>query len=483
MKHEKTEIQLNMESHVSVAALIALLRGDFADAIRECYVGISDASISERLRDTLVLLKGCAHAMQSDLENAEEDFSTWIRHNESDSSLGYNFRADIYERVGEWENALADLNQAILRTASDSPEAAAFLFRRATVWAELGERDASIRDYQTVVDVNPEHPTAVIHLILLKQGSAAALETAALLREKERDISIRVSEPEPTLDTALDRLVASDLEGALEICEWLSENRPDEINTVFVRGLAKDFRGRRFSEAGNTAEAENDYQAAIHDYSNLLDNHSEDSHFTTLAADRRGQLRLAIGSQAAIAGAIEDFSHVITQDPANPLVYLHRGQSYLARYDFEEANQDFNRVFNCNPDNTLMSLAYELNGTIALLNARHADAVQLFKKARNYAEGSPTEMHPMLFQAAGEYLQAHYETASALLIEIESRVSTLQGRARYEFERKLRLLQTELRPKIEAPEVPEDRGKAKCDAILNWLYEFFSPNEPMAGFA
>lgn len=486
MKHEK-------DVPVSATALFALLRGDLPNAIRDCDVGMSEANISSQLRGSLVLMRGCTYAMQRDFENAKQDFSTWIARDESDSSLGYNLRADIYENLGDWENALADLNQAILRTESHSSEAAALLFRRATIWAELGEPDMAIKDYEAVANLNPEHPTAVLHLLLLVEGSASALETAALLREKERDVSVGVSEPEPTLDTALDQLVAGDLEGALEICEWLSENRPDEVNTVFVSGLAKDLQGRRFSEAGNTAEAENDYHAAIRDYADFLDNpSSEDSEFRTLASDRRGQLQLAIAQEAIgdrrrqlLAGAIADFSHVIARDPQNPLVYLHRGQSYLARYDYEEASQDFNRVFDCNPDPDIMSLAYELNGTVFLLNLHHAEAVELFKEARDYAEDSPTEKRLMLSQAVGEYLQKNYETALALLREIESSgvPTTLQGRARYAFERKLELLEKKLR-EVEGPgDRFPSRFKAECDAILKRLNELFSPKEPVMGLA
>ena len=489
MKHEQIEAErfaetgqsLDIDSHGGVSALVALLGGSFRDAVRECKLVISDANTSPELRAALVFIKGCAHAMQGEFEDSEHDFSGWITRDESDSSLGYKFRADTYEHLGDWENALADLNQAILRTQASSLEALELHFHRAAIWSELGELDAAIQDYETVVGLNPQHPTAVLHLLLLKQGSGSALEIAALLREKEREMSGPVSEPEPTLETALDRLVAADLEGALEMCEWLSENRPEEVNTVFVKGLAKDLRGRRFSEAGDAAAAENDYRAAIRDYSVLLDNHS-DSHFTTLTADRRGQLRLAIGSQESLAGAIADFSHVIDRDAQNVLAYIHRGQSYLARYDYEEANADFNRVFDFNPENSLASLAYELNGTVALLNSRHADAVGLFEVARDYCEDPATEIHLKLFQAAGEYLQTHYEAALALLREIEGGMSVLQGQERYAFEQKLALLQTHLRPEMEASKVPEEgflvRVKAECDTRLKHLYDLFSPETP-----
>lgn len=479
MQHENTEAQhLNMDVHVGVSALAAFLNGDFQNAIRDCEIGISDASTASQLRDALVLMKGCAHAMQSDFQNAEHHLSAWLAHTEGDVALGYEFRADIYAGTGDWNRALEDLDHAV----DCSPETPLLHFQRGAVQAELGQLEAAIQDYETGLRLNPEHPTALLHLMLLKQGSTSALEIAALLRQKEREVSDPVAQPEPTLQTALDRLVASDIQGTLEICEWLNANRPEEVNTVFVSGLAKDLRGRRFSEDGNTASAKQDYLSAIEDFSILLDNHP-DSHFATLAFERRAMIRLAIGTQEAITEAIEDFSHVITRDPENPIVYFNRGQSFLARYDYEKANQDFNRVFDFNPDNTLASLACEYNGTVALLNARPADAVELFNEARNYCESLQTEMRLMLFQAAGEYLQAHYEQALLLLSEIESRISILQGRERYEFDRKLEILQTELRPKIETSKVPEDRFlarvKADCDAILKRLYDLFLPETPV----
>ena len=157
----------------------------------------------------------------------------------------------------------------------------------------------------------------------------------------------------PTLKTALDKLIEGNIEAALNICHFLTQYRPEEMNTLFVRGLATDIRGRNSANIGNYPEAEKDYATAIEDYTRLLDEHP-DSYFSTLAVDRRGQLQLAL---RLLKGAITDFSRVINQEPRNSLAYFHRGQAHFERYNFESAISDLDDAIRLDPD---LSDSYEI---------------------------------------------------------------------------------------------------------------------------
>ncbi len=491
MKHHRTTYSdkvgelwqaIDPEMKSSARALMAFFGGDFRDTIRECEVGISGTDTESR--NALVFTKGWAHLMVGEFEVAARDFSTWIgreaERDETPTSLGHQFRAECYERLGQWKPALSDLDTAIARAddVSDLPD---LHYRRAGVRAELGVLDAAIEDYDTVLHLNPQHPMAPLHRYFLKQPVPDALEFAASLRLSERAAeNLPAPPPQPTLNTALDKLVDGNLEAAINICNWLLEYQPEEKNTVFVIGLAKDLRGRRFGKKYNYLEADKDYNAAIEDYSVLLDQHP-DSHFSTLAAARRGQLLLTLGSagdRECLTGAIADFSMVIDRKPTDASAYLHRGRAYLARYDYEEAVSDFNQVIDLDPEN---SVPYELNGIVALLHLKgkpdYEFAVGTFREARKYCvEDSPTEMRLMLFESAAEYVYKRYDQALVLLREVEARVESLRGWDWHEFQRKLMLLRNHLDPKIEDAEVIEasERVKADCHDAIKVIYDAFA---------
>ena len=290
----------------------------------------------------------------------------------------------------------------------------------------------------------------------------------------------------PTLKTALEKLVEGNIEAALNVCHWISDYRPEEGNTVFVLALAHDFRGRRFGKLGHYGAAEKAYEIAIHHFTRFLDQHP-DSHFSTLAADRRGQLRLALGFPDAIAGAIKDFSQVIDQEPTNTLAYLNRGQAYFQRYDFDAAISDLDRSISLDEK---QSAPYELKGEIALLHseeeAGHRLAVHQFRKARAYCENLPTEMRLQLFEAAAEYLDERYDEAKALLREIETHMEKLRGWDWHEFRQKVDILQSRLEMNalevIEAP-TPDivARREAKSDVLMIFrkIRDFFCASPPL----
>ena len=278
----------------------------------------------------------------------------------------------------------------------------------------------------------------------------------------------------PNIQNALEQLVVGNIESALNICDFLEEFCPEVNDTEFVRGLSTDLRGRRYGKIGLYPAAETEYEAAIDHFTRFLIKHPNNSHFSTLAANRRGQLRLALND---LPGAIMDFSTVIEREPKNALAYFHRGRAYFEQYDFPSAVSDLD--ISIRLDEKRRSEPYELKGVMALLYRKYPSARNYFKQARQYCDSRPEKMRYMLFEAAGEYLNDNYSAAEVLLRNVEGMADLLRGWEWHEIQQKIKILKDHLAPKIEAPEITAVRDmerqqlKTTCDAILKRIFEFF----------
>ena len=458
-----------------LTAMARFLAGDLRGTIHECTECIFNPDTSREAEYAAFFLRGWSHYLSGDPQNGIYDLSIWLdrekQGDEGNVASGYKLRAACYESLGDWEHALDDLDAALDQIGETAPEAAEILYRRATIRSELQMLPAAISDYQKVIIADPTHDRAAEHLALLKRN---AVEEAAALRATERPRSRRAPQvPVLTAQDALDKLAENDIESAIEICEDILENRPEAPDIHFAMGFSKDLRGRNFRKRGDTDAAEQDYLHAIESYSRLL---TEEFHspFSTLAFDRRGQLRLALGKGESLLGAIADFSTVIERENDNLLAYIHRGKAYMNLTDYKAAVADFNHVIELDATN---SLARELNGTVAFLVDDTQNAKQLFEEARLHCDDSFGEVRIDLMRGAVAYLGNASETAIALLETVENRIKEIPPWELGEMQRKMQLLERKLfpesRPVIEV-EAPETDRTDTFDAIWRRIREWIS---------
>ena len=442
-------------------AMARFLAGDLRETIHECTECIFNPETSLKTEYAAFFLRGWSHYLVGDPQNGIYDLSIWLDREKQDDegnvASGYKLRAACYESLGDWEHALDDLDAALDQIGETAPEAVEILYRRATVQSELQRLPAAISDYQAVINADPAHHRATEHLALLRRN---AVEEAAALRATERPRRRRTPQiPVLTSQDALDKLAENDIESAIGICEDILENRPEAPDIHFAMGFSKDLRGRNFRKRGDTAAAKQDYLHAIESYSRLL---AEDFHspFATLAFDRRGQLRLATGTEESLDGAIDDFSTVIERENDNLLAYLHRGKAYLALTDYKAAVDDFDSVLKLDPTN---SLAHELKGTVALLNFNTEVAKGLLGEARLHCDIRHEEVRIDLFRGAVAYLAGDDETALDLLKTVEDRIEEIPPWELGEMQRKMQLLEKALfrvRPVIEVEEARHRGSKS-----------------------
>lgn len=266
-----------------------------------------------------------------------------------------------------------------------------------------------------------------------------------------------------------------------------------------VDALENERKGRNSSKMGDAKAAELGYLQAIESYSAVYDQYPADSRLATHAIDRRGQLRLEIGSEASLTDAIEDFSTVIAQNNADAQAYLHRGMAYFGLGLYTDAVLDCHRVLENDNEN---ALAHQLNGTIALLDVALSEdrgavsrARAAFKAAFDYSldpQGTGG-IDIMLMQAVTEYITENYEKALTFLRKVEPLVATLQNLQNYEWvalQQKLTLLRELLPPEVVPVEVDErvasnqehERGqeteKKECDTLWKPILAAIFPETP-----
>jgi tetratricopeptide (TPR) repeat protein len=95
----------------------------------------------------LVLIK------KHDYRNATADFTKAAPHDPSNASSALNNRANAYELIGEYDQALEDYGRAIKL----NPKNAVASFNRAGLYYTKAEYEDAIKDYDRAIDVKPDY--------------------------------------------------------------------------------------------------------------------------------------------------------------------------------------------------------------------------------------------------------------------------------------------------------------------------------------
>ena len=182
--------------------------GDTTEVLRECNEILK---VQEPLNPGTYLIRGLAHSLQENEnadQNAVSDFSRFIELTEG-NPLGFQYRARAYEKIGQFDDALNDLNQAIDYYSKENQQENDLL-------VELIER-------RTVVE--------------FKQASAHSDTT-----------DTETLKPEDMLAEAFEDLAEGNIEQAIATSENLCQQNNRNINAVFLRAIGKDLRGRQFAK-------------------------------------------------------------------------------------------------------------------------------------------------------------------------------------------------------------------------------------------
>ena len=114
--------------------------------------------------------RGDAYIWKGNYDRAIADLNEAIRLNPKSSSA-YNSRAVGYKAKGDYDRAVADLNEVIRL----KPKTADYFFNRGVVYGAKGDNDRAIADYNETIRLNPKFAMAFYNRGLVKQkkGDAA----------------------------------------------------------------------------------------------------------------------------------------------------------------------------------------------------------------------------------------------------------------------------------------------------------------------
>ena len=400
--------------------------GDTAEVLRECNE-ILAADKEQAADKAIFFLRGLAHALRDENDDAVDNFTRFINKIETDNTtdnteetehknaLGFahRFRAQAYERLADDELALQDLYTAIACYDETNPD-------HKDVIADLRQRIQSV------------------NLKIVNDAIAA----------------------QPTIADAFDELANGNLEAVLDIsetfCQAEAQEDEDYVKALFLRGLARDLIGRRSTKADEAASmaAKGDFQKAILDYSGVIEYADPEFHFLITAHARRAQLYISLGEASA---AEDDLSIVLEREPQNHRARLHKGIASMQQRYYNNAITDCEWVLANEPNN---ARALDLLGQAALFVFQYDIALDSFQKARQHAQDRPTILRLKLFEALTHSIKKNHTDALALMQDIQPQLMDLPDNELRELQPKFDLLQGQL-PLPPEPASPEEEEEEK----------------------
>ncbi len=261
-------------------------------------------------------------------------------------------------------------------------ELAPIYFYRGVEWAQAGEADKAIADFERSADIDPTSPH-VFHA--LAEGYRARGDHAAAIRAYTEAIELDEEEPNSFFYRASAHMEAGDFGAAIADFSTAIRLDPEEAEFYNARAIASAAAG--------------DHDLAIDDYGFAIERSSE----FALAYANRADSRLALGD---VAGAIDDYGSALDLAPDDAVTLYKRAAALRDSGDHAAALADFSRLVELVPEEP--DAWYERGLTRALqhdLDGAIADFSQAMEREPSLAR---------LFQARGMARQAGSDLEGAI---------------------------------------------------------------------
>ena len=224
---------------------------------------------------------------------------------QSNSVETYRMRAQVSIRLGNYERAIREVNQALRLKPND---ARSYLLRGFSK-AKLGRYDSAIADYDRSIFLNPNDAKAYVNRGIakhkLRQYFAAVFDFDEAIRQDPNDAKAYVNRGRAKV--GLERYFAA----ILDFDEAIRQD-PNDAKAYVNRGIAK-YKLRQ-------------YFAAVFDFDEAIRQEPNDA----IAYVNRGRAKVELERYFA---AILDFDEAIRLDPNDARFYLARGLTrHLLRY-------------------------------------------------------------------------------------------------------------------------------------------------------
>ena len=120
------------------------------------------------------VLRGRVLLKSGDEKGALKEYARAIKMNESDL-LAYFERAEIYEKQGKYDLALADCTLLVLK----KPEAPGWHYRRAEIYYRMGDKESATKGFEKALELSPEFPRSAYRLGKIYENYFEEKETAS----------------------------------------------------------------------------------------------------------------------------------------------------------------------------------------------------------------------------------------------------------------------------------------------------------------
>lgn len=235
-------------------------------------------------------------------QKAIEDFTTALRLDPKSTSA-YSYRAEIYERSGQLENALNDYS-AIIKLAPNDEDA--YYKRGSVYYYNLKQPEKAIPDFSTCISLDPYNAEAY---------SSRALAYA--------DLGM--------------------IEKAFEGFSTAMKLDPEEDGPYIHRATL-------YGKLGKEAEAQEDWRTA-----EALRSHKGAEYYSAALAHNPQNIGArylrakAFLRSAQYRSALDDLSQIIRIDPSATQAYYLRGQAWAKLKNFDKAVEDYSIAINQDP--------------------------------------------------------------------------------------------------------------------------------------
>ncbi|MEM7375266.1 MAG: tetratricopeptide repeat protein [Bacteroidota bacterium] len=270
-----------------------------------------------------LLFRGDVYTKRSEWEQALEAYSEVLK--QQRSANAFHKRAYVYQRMGQIDKALTDLNRAVdLRPTLETA-----WFDRGLIHQAAQRYDQALADFDQVLRLQPGNSKAFCRkgeVWVAKGDSDSARHHFSLAMQMDPN------DAEPYYQRSLLLLSEDNVQEALKDVEIALRKDPSRAESFLTRG-------RIHLKTGNKNNALKDFNRTI-DLNPLL----------SLGYAYRGETHISLGN---LRKAQADFEQAIAQGSLRPEAYIGLGDIYLERQNFEKALEKYDVAVQIAPQSPL----------------------------------------------------------------------------------------------------------------------------------
>jgi tetratricopeptide (TPR) repeat protein len=332
-------------------------------------------------------LRGRAYQQKGEYDQAIADFDQAITLKPDDAGT-YSSRGDAYRKKGEYDRAIADYDQALAL----EPDYAEAYYGRGLTYSLNGEYDRAIKDFDQA--------------LALKPGYAEAYYGRGLTYRLKGEHDHAIADFDQALALKPDYAEAHYRRGLI----YNLKGEHDRAITDFDQALAlKPDDGETYKARGDAYRQKGGYDRAIKDYDQALALKPDYAE----AYNYRG---LIYGVKGEYDRAIADLDQALALKPDYAQAYNYRGLGYSMKGEHDRAIADYDQAITLKPDD---AEAYNYRGLAYSVKGEHdraiADLDQAITLKPDYAEAYKSRGEA--YWRKGEYNRAIADYDQAITLK------------------------------------------------------------------